>query len=186
MKIIPIQRKRTVLATAGLLALVLAVAGLSLAWTGHHHYRFGGAWLGSGGGVMFNDVQIPLDPEGQTAALRVNTISYGVDTAGLLAISGADAVSDAVGEGAMISHNTGKWILVGYGLKQGNPPEIRQIWVYTGTGTFVAVDRFNLKYTLAVYPAAADANGDGFPDPGATPLVTIPDLTASVKRVPLP
>lgn len=34
MKIIPILRKRTVLATAGFMALVLAVAGLSVAWTG--------------------------------------------------------------------------------------------------------------------------------------------------------
>ena len=185
MKITAIRKKRTVLATAGLLMAVLAAAGLSLAWTGHHHYRMGGGWIGAGGGMVWSCVQVPLDSEGEKAALQIHTVSYGADMAGLLAAFGADSLSDTVGEAAMISGDTGKWTAVCYGVKQGNPTELRLINIMTGTATFTGVDRYNIKFTMAVYPAAADANGDGFPDPGATPLV-IPNQTASVKRVPLP
>jgi len=187
MKIIAIGRKRIVLATAGLLALVLAVAGLSLAWAGHQHYQLGGGWIGSGGGMVWNCVQVPLDPEGKKAAIQVHTVSYGADMAGLLAAFGADSLSAThVGEAEMISGDTGKWTLVAYGVKQGNPPELRLINVMTGTATFTGVDRYNMKFTMAVYPAAADDDKDGFPDPGTTPAVTLTNLTASVKRVPVP
>ena len=78
-----------------LLAAVLpAAGGVSLAWTGHHHYRLGGGWVGSGAGSEFSVLYIPLDPAGQKAALRVNTITYGADTAGLVAAFGADAITD--------------------------------------------------------------------------------------------
>lgn len=186
MKIIAIQRKRTVLATAGLLALVLAVAGLSVAWSDHHQYQLGGGWIGSASGLFYNAHYIPLDCEGQKAAIRLSFPSWGSDMAGLLAAYGGDSASDAVGEAQMISHDTWKWTTVTYGLKQGNPPEICLIFVSTGTGTFTGVNSFNVKYTMAIYLASADANKDGFPDSGATPLMTIPALTGSAKRVPLP
>ena len=186
MKIIAIRRKRTVLATAGLLVAVLAVAGVSLAWTGHHHYRLGGGWIGSGSGSSWNCLTIPLDPAGQKSTVRVNIISYVTNFAEVLAYSGADTVADYVGEGEMISGDTAKFTMVSYGLKQGNPPEIRQIWVDTGTWKYTGLDSADLNFNLALYPAAADANGDGFPDPGATPFMTITNLTASAKRVPLP
>jgi len=42
-----------------------------------------------------------------------------------------------------------------------------------------------VTYTVDVYLPAADANGDGFPDPGTTPVVSIPGVDAA-KRVPIP
>ena len=86
----------------------------------------------------------------------------------------------------MISHDTWKWSMVCYGVKQGNPPEIRAIGVASGTAAFTGVNSFNVNMDQAIYLAAADADGDGFPDPGATPVVTVPGLTFSGKRVPLP
>jgi hypothetical protein len=186
MRVIAVRRKRTVLASAGLLALVLAVAGVSLAWTGHHHYRLGGGWIGSGSGLVYNALYIPLDPAGQKAAIRLSFPSYSAYWAAGAAALGADAASDGVGEAAMTSHDTFKWTSVGYFLKQGNPPEIRAISVGTGTATFTGVDSFNVKWDTALYAPTADADGDGFPDPGATPLMTATDLTGSAKRVPLP
>ena len=85
----------------------------------------------------------------------------------------------------MISRDTWKWSMVCYAVKQGNPPEIRGISVASGTATFTGVNSYDVNGSNAVYPAAADADGDGFPDPGATPIVTVP-LIHSVKRVPLP
>jgi len=169
-----------------MLAAVLAAAGFSLAWMGPVHYRLGGGWIGASGVGSWNALQIPLDSAGQTEALRVSLIAYTDQTAGLLAFSGANSLSDMTGEGAMTGHDTAKWTLVGYGLAAGNPPVIRQIWVAAGTLKFTGPDSWNNNYTLTVYPAEADADGDGFPDHGATPLVTIPGITGTAKRVPLP
>ena len=186
MKIIPIQRTRSVLASTGLLTLVVAAAGLSVAWSGHRHYQLGGGYIGSGAGLVYNALYIPLDPTGKQAALRLQFPSWGPDMAQLVAAFGADAASDGVGEAEMISPNAFKWSLVTYGVKQGNPPTIQMILVSRGTGTFASADTLNVKYTMAVYAATADADGDGFPDTGQTPAMTFPDLTGTAKRVPLP
>lgn len=169
-----------------MLAAVLTATGFSLAWMGPVHYRLGGGWIGASDVGAWNALQVPLDSAGKTEAIRVSLISYTDQTAGLLAFSGANSVSDMTGEGAMTGPDTAKWTLVGYGLAAGNPPVIRQIWVAAGTLKFTGPDTFNNSYTLTVYPAEADADGDGFPDPGATPLVSIPGITGSAKRVPLP
>jgi|SRR5712664_1805319 len=41
-----------------------------------------------------------------------------------------------------------------------------------------------LNYTLDVYPPSADADGDGFPDAGATPALSIPTVDNG-RRVPI-
>ena len=185
MKIIAIGRKRTVLATAGLLALVLAVAGLTLAWMGQPQCQLGGTYFGSTIGLSYSALYIPLDPAGKKAAIRLNVLSWGPDIAGLIAEYGGDGASDTLGEAAMISPDTFKWILVTYGMKLGNPPVKCMIFCKTGIGTFAGPDLINTKYTMAVFPATADADGDGLPDPDVTPDMTFQDLTGYIKRVPL-
>jgi len=60
----------------GMLAALLAAAGLSLAWMETPQYQLGGAWIGSGGAGIWNALQIPLDqrancsPPGQLAHLQ--------------------------------------------------------------------------------------------------------------------
>ena len=166
-----------------ILATVLAVAGLSVAASlGPNHYRLGGAWIGLGGGEIWNAFHVPLDAAGRTAAMRVNGFTYGADLAGLLATFGADTLSEFTSQGEMVGPDTFKYAFVGYGQKQGNPPLIRLIFVMPGTGRFTGPDGFVVNYTIDVYPAAADADGDGFPDPGTTPMLSIPG-TGSAKRV---
>ncbi len=169
-----------------MLAAVLTAAGLSLAWMGPVHYRFGGGWIGASATGGWNCLQVPLDSAGQTEAIRVSLTSYSPETAGLLAFSGANSLTDMTGEGAMTGPDTAKWTLVGYGVAAGNPPVIRQIWVAAGTLKYTGRDSWNNNYTLTVYPAEADGDGDNLPDAGATPLVTIPGITGTAKRVPLP
>jgi expansin (peptidoglycan-binding protein) len=53
-----------------------------------------------------------------------------------------------------------------------------------GTVKFTGPDNITVTYTVDVYPAAADANLDGYPDVGAVPAVTIPGLDHG-KRVPI-
>ena len=98
---------------------------------------------------------------------------------------GADSVSEAVGELKMISRNTAAHSSVYYGQKAGGPLEIRLIFVMTGTIEFTGPDNAVVNYTNAVYLASADADKDGFPDPGSTPLFMIPGVD-TMKRVPIP
>ena len=176
------------------LAAVLAAAGLSLAWNGQPQYKLGGGWIGSGGGMIWTCFQMPLDPAGRTAAVRVNPVSYGADIAGLLAMFGADTGdNECTGQAEMIKRDTGKWAFIEYGRKGGNPPQICVIFVYTGTLTYTGPDSFDVNYTLDVYPGPAnilglpnaDADGDGFPDPGVLPVSSLPG-GGTARRVPLP
>jgi hypothetical protein len=172
---------------------VLAAAGLSLAWMGHPQYRLGGAFIGSGGGIIWTACQTPLDPAGRTAAIRVNPITFGPDFAGLLATFGADGASEFTGAAEMISRDTAKGTFMGYGVKQGNPPQVCLIEVYTWTLKFTGPDSFVVDCTCDVYPGPAnilglpnaDADGDGFPDSGVAPVSSFP-VTGSAQRVPLP
>ena len=143
--------------------------------------KLGGAWIGTGG--SWTGFHSPLDPDGRTAAVRINGIA--TDFSALLAAFGADTMSECIGQAQMISRDTFKYSFVGYGTKQGPPPVIRFIYVMWGTGTYHGPDALAINATIDVYPAAADANGDGLPDPGTTPVVSIP-TTRTAKRVPLP
>jgi len=92
----------------GIAVALLASAGLSVAWLGPVQYRLGGGFIGSpagSGGISWSAYQAPLDAAGRTAALRVNTYSYGDDLAGVLAISGADTFGEGIGQAAMISRH---------------------------------------------------------------------------------
>jgi hypothetical protein len=171
----------------GIAAAVLAAAGLSVAWLGPNHYRLGGGFIGSpagSGGIYWSAFQAPLDSAGVTAALRVNLYSYGDNVAGVLAYSGADTVTEGIGQAAMISNDTAKASLVFYALKQGTPPQIKQIWVWDGTLKFSGPDTYAVDGTTFVYSADADADGDGRPDPGAVPLFPVPTQLAVTRVLP--
>ena len=85
----------------------------------------------------------------------------------------------------MISRDTASYGTVFYGRMEvpGNPQEINSIFVMTGTVKFTGPDTMEVTYTINVYPVNlpvtspfygfpnADVNGDGYPDPGAQPIV---------------
>jgi hypothetical protein len=175
----------------GFLAVVLAAAGLTLAWDNHRHYRLGGGFIGrpvDSGGMHWSAFQAPLDPAGKTAALRVGVYSYSGNAAGLLALSGADALSDGIGQVAMITGDTAKGSLVFYGLKQGtlgSPLQVKQIWIFDGLLKFTSRDTYDVVGEMLVYAAETDQDGDGRPDPGAALLVPpIPALYAVTRVLP--
>ncbi len=170
----------------GIAAAVLAAAGLSVAWLGPVHYRLGGGFIGSpvgSGGAYWSAYQAPLDSAGRTAALRVNLYSYG-GMAGVLAYSGADTLTEAIGQLAMISNDTAKGSLVFYGQKQGNPPQVKQIWTWDGTITFTSPDAYQVDGMMNAYAADADVDGNGRPDAGAVPLFSFPTQLAVTRMLP--
>jgi hypothetical protein len=178
----------------GFLAVLLIAVGATVGWDNpketHRHYQLGGGFIGQSPGLVWNCVQTPLDPAGQTAALVVRTVDDDGSLAGLLAAFGANTASEAVGEDEMISRDMAKWSMIAYAQAAGPPVQTKAIFVYSGTLKFTGPDNFVINYTLNVYPVNvpglpnADANHDGFPDARATPALTIPDLTGTAKRVP--
>ncbi len=163
-------------------AFLIAVVALSIAWSngGHRRYQLGGGFIGSGGAGIWNAMQIPLDPAGQTAALRVSTATLSPQFAGLFTALGATAGgSDNVGEVEMISHDTARFGTLGYARMEvsGNPLQVNSIFVMTGTVKFTGPDNIEVAYTINVYPVNvpgfpnADVNGDGYPDQGAQPIM---------------
>jgi hypothetical protein len=177
-----------------ILAVVSAAGGLLLARPPQAQYQLGGAWIASGGGTISSVFDMPMDAAGRTAAIRINPFIYSTDMAGLFAAFGADTATESTGQGMMINQDTAKWATVGYYTKQGNPPLNCMIYVMTGTLKFTGPDCRVVNYTADIYagPAnslglpSADADGDGFPDPGTTPVLSLPNMDATAKRVPVP
>ena len=170
-----------------ILAVILAVAGLSVAWNGQGQYRLGGGFIGNpalSGGMHWSAFQTPLDSDAKTAALRVNVYTWADSVAGLLASYGADTVSDGIGQLSMISHDTAKGNQVFYALKQGNPPEVKQIWVWDGTITFTSRDAYNVGGSMLIYTPDADTNGDGLPEDVTKLIVEVPANYAVTRVVP--
>lgn len=159
---------------------------------GQGRHKFGGAWVGRaslGNTVLgsWTAVHVPLNSQGSNAAVRLTLTSYGADLAALAGTFGADSWSDFVGHQEMISRDTARCRSVGYAHATGpfNAPQIRAIAIVTCTLRFIDADHAVWQTTLTVYPAAADADGDGLPDVGANPVVTLPNIIETGRRVPM-
>ena len=156
---------------------------------GQRQYKLGGAWVGHSASPAWtwNALQIPTNAEAREGALRVHFTSYGADVAGLIASFGADSLSDFVGREVMIDRETARWTVVGYAQAKGgnNDLQIRAIVVAFGTLQFTGPDQDVIHATLAIYPAGADADGDGLPDTGAAAVITIPGIIEAGRRVPI-
>ena len=181
------KQNLSILTVGVTLAGLLAVTPIDASDQGQGHYKFGAAWVGHTALGSWTALQTPINPDATEAVIRVNFTSYGVDLADLAAAFGADSWSDLVGQAVMINRDTERWTLVGYAQAKGpnNELQIRAIAIAFGTLQFIDPDHVVIQTTLTVYPAAADADGDGMPDPGAVPVITIPGITETGQRVPI-
>ena len=173
----------------GLTGLALAAGTLCVTGFGQKYYRLGGAWVGGHPGFTWSAIQAPMDPLGQTCADRPILKYCDAQFAGLLAAFGADNLSDAVGEARMISPDTAKWTLIAYAQATPRQPgdllENKAIIMFSGTWKFTSENSVVLNYTVNVYLPSADADGDGYPDVGTQPVLTIPGVVDNAKRVPI-
>ena len=170
-------------------ALALTVGALCVTGFGQRYYRLGGAWVGGHPGFTWSAMQAPLDPLGKTCAARPILKYFDAGFAGLLAPLGADNLSDALGEARMISPDTAKWTLIAYAQATPQQPGdlllIKAIVVYSGTWKYTSQNTAVLNYTVNVYLPSTDADGDGYPDANAQPVLTIPGIVDNAKRVPI-
>jgi hypothetical protein len=173
----------------GLAAVVLIAGAVCVTGFGTKYYRLGGAFVGGHTGFMWSAIQAPMDPLGQTCAARPIVKYYDATFAGLLAAFGADSLSDVVGEARMISPDTAKWTLISYAQATPHQPgdllQNKAIVMFSGTWKFTSDNTVVLNYSVNVYLPSADADGDGYPDAGAQPVLTIPGFVDNAKRVPI-
>ena len=173
----------------GLAGIALVAGALCVTGFGQKYYRLGGAWVGGHPGFTWSALQAPMDPAGQTCAARPILKYFDAQFAGLLAAFGADNLSDAVGEARMISPDTARWTLIAYAQATPHQPgdllQNKAIVVYSGTWKYTSQDTVVLNYTVNVYLPSADADGDGYPDENAQPVLTIPGFVDTAKRVPI-
>lgn len=68
-----------------------------------------------------------------------------------------------------------------------NPATAEVVWIGTDTGElrFVGPGKAQGTHNLSFYLAGQDADGDGFPDAGEVPIVTLP-VTTVETRLPIP
>ena len=88
----------------------------------------------------------------------------------------------------MISPDTARWTLISYCQSTPHQPgdilQNKAIIVSHGTWKFTSDNTAVLNYNLDVYLPSADADGDGYPDPGTSPVLTVPTVD-NAKRVPI-
>jgi hypothetical protein len=172
----------------GLLGVALAAGTFCVTGFGQKYYRLGGGWVGGNSMYKWNCLFAPSDPLGQTAGARPILSYFNDQFAGLLASFGADNLSVATGEVRMVSPDTARWTLVSYmqvtPKQTGASLQNKAIIVSHGTWQFTSDNTAVLNYTLDIYPATADADGDGLPDAGTTPVLSLPTQDAA-RRVPI-
>jgi hypothetical protein len=93
---------------------------------------------------------------------------------------------DFVGEAVMTGPNTANYSIVGCGRKKLNPPtpfeeQVVLIWVDSGQITFTGPGKAQVTHRVAYYHPAADADNDGLPDPGQTPVACLPATTLDTR-----
>lgn len=181
-----LKKDLSILAVGLTLAGLLAITQTAASSDGEGQYKLGGGWVGHAPGLWtWTALQTPINPTATEAVLRVNFTSYGADLASLAAAFGADSVSDLVGKEVMINRDTARWTLVGYAQARAtnNELQIRAIVVAFGTLQFIDPNHDVIHATITVYPASADADGDGMPDAGTSPVITTPGITETGQRV---
>jgi hypothetical protein len=183
------QRRFVKILSVGLVGLALVGGTLCVTGFGQIYYRLGGAWVGGHQGFTWSAIQAPMDPLGQTCCDRPILKYYDAQFAGLLASFGADSLSDAIGEARMISPDTARWTLIAYAQATPHQPgdllQNKAIVMFSGTWKYTSNNTAVLNYTVNVYLPSADADGDGFPDANAQPVLTIPGFVDNAKRVPI-
>ena len=134
--------------------------------------------LGGTGGVHVLDLAIPLDTATDRVALVHDLADYDVTLGGLLPT--AVRYTTAQGEAIRTGPRSFDYTLHFWGVDSSNRRV--SLVVSSGTKVFRAGDcgiHDTVGGTLAVYLASQDADGDGFPDDGATPVACVPiELTA--------
>ncbi len=180
-------RRNIALAAFGVVlgtVVILTQAG----WSESKSYKLEGAWIGKVPGypIMWSYAVSP-DPSGRTASmsgsvqvpLQPSLLKPGV-------FPDLEYISPMVGSVRMTGPNTFEATAVWYGMKKGFPfNQVVFIGLNNAQAVFLDSGQMIMTNNLAFYDPTADADGDGLPDPGATPALALPPATTVETRLPL-
>jgi hypothetical protein len=146
---------------------------------GEQRCRLEGTFILEGtGGVHVLDLAIPLDSANNQIALAHDLVDYDATVGGMFPT--AVRYSTAQGEAVRTGPRSFDYTLHFWGLDSSN----RRVSLVLSSGTKVFREGDCRTYdtvggTLAVYRVEQDADGDGVPDAGETPVACVPvELTA--------
>jgi len=147
------------------------------AWSDRNHqpFKFEGAWIGKAPGtpLTWTYTLAPSDSSGRRAALTGGFVTGDPTLFGLF--PDAKTSTPFVGDCVVTGHDSGTYTALHYGMKNGaSGPEIVYIVMDAGTITQKAPGRLEVVHTLAIYLPAQDADGDGLPDKGQSPIACVP------------
>ena len=165
------------LARAGGVLVIIAAVAATIAWSGPSEARIKleGAWIATtDNGLRSLVTYSPTDPSGQRAIFR----NQMVWPASVLASLGLDAVTDELAEEFVTEIGTSKYHGIWYGLAGGN---IVLIFVDDSVITRESPTRGTIQHTIAGYLASADADNDGYPDPGSTPVGIFTNTSVTIR-----
>lgn len=165
---------------------VLLLGRLAQAEAGHNHCRLDGAWIVRfGDGLFYQTFQV--DPSGSRGIVSIDPIMANEPTVGGLFPDAESPGVGARGNISRISRNSWAFSLISHGRKMpvaGVPGEVIYITTFEGVATLTDCDtEAAVVQHYRVYTADADADGDGFPDEGAEPVIHLEGLEGSAKRI---
>jgi len=165
------------LARAGGLLVIIAAVTATIAASSSPGVaiKLDGAWIAqSDNGIRSLVTYAPSDASGQRAVLR----NQQVWPPALLAYLGLDAVTEEIAEEVVTGPNTSAYSGIWYGLAGGS---IVSICLDNATLTHVSPTEKHIEHTVVAYLATTDADNDGYPDPGSTPMGTFSATTISKR-----
>jgi hypothetical protein len=169
-----------VLASAAVVFVLITQIGASRA--GHGVVAMEGAWIAK---VLGSPAQwtytLSPDPSGRRAAIT-GFIQVGIKTSIFGYFNDFEFNSPIVGEAVMTPDGTVVFNSVWYGIKAGFPfDQIVYIGMNSGQVRFTGPGKGEGTHNLAFYDPSSDQDGDGLPDPGATPVLEIPATTVETR-----
>lgn len=186
---IGISRKKVIgAAMVALMSGAFAVMPAGAGGEGLGGFKLEGAWIAKGVGVPLQWTYVlSPDASGRRAAVH-GSIDVGVGGGASL---GAEYASPLIGQLVMIGPRTAKFTTVWYGMRKlpaGSPitAEIVYIGVNKGEAAFTGQGEVVSTHHIAHYLPTSDADGDGLPDDGTSPVVGPITVTTLDTRVPSP
>lgn len=190
-----LNKKNLLLVTLAAAAATALVLTQTAATGPNQATKLEGAWIAKvpGTPLQWSYVMSPSDPSGKRAALSGSLqVRIPVDVLFPGLIPQLDYSSDTTGEIVMTGSDTADFTSVGYGMKKIAPTmeypfteQVVLIWVTSGQVKFTGPGKAEVAHHLAYYLPAADADGDGLPDPGQSPILCMPVTTSLDTRVSL-
>jgi hypothetical protein len=180
-----VTKRNIVISAMAAAAAVILVARIGATGPAAENFKLEGAWIAKVPGTPVQwSYTVSPDPSGRRASL-FGYIEVGIKTAVYGYFADSEYQSPLVGEAVIGNDGTIAFSSIWYGIKNGSPfNEIVYIGMNSGHMRPLGPGKMEGTHNLAFYHPDSDQDGDGIPDPGAVPVLSIPAASVDT-RLPL-